>query len=67
MQFYNSQILDKKKKASSKELIAEKLRDSKNLWRSVICVTLSHDYSFSQISQIHTDAKPLVPINYAIV
>ena len=30
-EFYNSQILDKKKKASSKELIAEKLRDSKNL------------------------------------
>ena len=56
--FYNSQILDKKKKASSKELIAEKLRDSKNLWgsvRSVICVTLSRKYSFSQISQIHTD------------
>ena len=48
MRIYNSQILDKKKKASSKELIAEKLRDSKNLWGSVeicvICVTLSHDY-----------------------
>ena len=45
--FYNSQILDKKKIASSKALVAKKLRDSKNLWRSVRSVWLSHTILFS--------------------